>query len=233
MDAKLRVERFGIVADDIEAAALLRSFGTKGAYENMSAAFDGPRDLSDVSDSLLGRSQKVKYGSIVPDVERFAGEIDLRDVAREPGDFIRDRSESLPGDVDRRLGNIQNGNVAKTVQKQIVDECRLSPTYVDNRCRTVRHGFLDQGERSFKVRAIPTDSIRSFLAVDLVPMSRFAHGARSFHDSIVLVCAVVRSRSSVAGPARPRSSSESIEQGLSASDSDRNRSRRARRDSRS
>ena len=58
--AELSMERIGIVANHIEAAAFLGPFGTECGHDHVAAGFDGPCDLADVRNTIFRLGQEVE-----------------------------------------------------------------------------------------------------------------------------------------------------------------------------
>src|SRR5215470_20398532 len=52
--AKLGVQRFSIVANNLKSAAFQRTFGTECADEHVAARFDRMRNLANISGTLIG-----------------------------------------------------------------------------------------------------------------------------------------------------------------------------------
>lgn len=87
--AKLMMQRFGIVANDIEAATLCRPLGTERADDNMAPRPYRSRDLADICAALFGRGKEVKYSTVMPNVIRGWLQLNLGKISGEPMNAVR------------------------------------------------------------------------------------------------------------------------------------------------
>jgi len=83
-DPEFSVQRFFLVAHDIEAAALGGSLRAEGTDNHVAARPHGRGDLPHVSGALFGSGQEMKDSAVVPYVVSSGRELNLHDIADEP-----------------------------------------------------------------------------------------------------------------------------------------------------
>lgn len=116
---ELVVKRVGVIASDIEA--LRRTFRSKRGDDDMAAGLHRSQRLPHVRASLLGLDQKVKDGSIVPEVVRVRVERIRRDVTAYPPHGCGHRAQAAPSDVECCLRNIEDVHAVITRAEEVVD----------------------------------------------------------------------------------------------------------------
>ena|SRR5881396_562981 len=174
-DPEFFVQRFFLVAHDIEAAALRGAVRAERADDHLAAWLDGPGDIANVGSALLHCCQKMKHCSIVPDVVRAQTEFCDCHVGNNPTNLLGRCPYSLLANVDSSLGNIQDRNVLVAAREKIVGQCGFTSTHI-NDCRGLTSGrSFDERKGRFQMRAIPAHLFRGPSRVDLFPMSSCIH----------------------------------------------------------
>jgi hypothetical protein len=173
--AKLLMQRIGIVAHHIKAAALLRPFRTKRRDNHISTRLHGPGNLSDVGGSILGSGEKVKNGTVMPQVVILFGQLRTRNVPDQPGYPAPFFARSRSGHVDRGSGYIQDTDIPITFGEQIVDESRFAPTNIDDRRGMIRSNRFDERKRAIEMLPIPAHGVCRLRLVDGLPMRLACH----------------------------------------------------------
>src|SRR6266704_1260453 len=98
---------------------------------------------------------------------------------------FRSATQSLLVCVHRDLRNIENCYVRVSMRQQVIDECGFAAAYIDD-CRTSGSDPFDEGERSLKMRSVPTHRVRRFLGVDLLPVSMRVHSSYLLSSGVCL-----------------------------------------------
>src|SRR5580692_7844475 len=92
-------QRGGVVPDDRQSAALLRSVEGEGADHDMASALDRLFQALDIS-GLIGRiGQEMKRGTVVPQIVGL-GRLPGGDIGSHPSDFGRLAAKTLPGRIE-------------------------------------------------------------------------------------------------------------------------------------
>lgn len=66
--AKLIVQGIGVIAHDVQPAALGRALWPKRADNDVAAGLYCASGVADISDAVLGRGQKMKNSAVVPNI---------------------------------------------------------------------------------------------------------------------------------------------------------------------
>ena len=133
-DAELFVQRFFVVAHDIETTALGRSLRSERTDDDVASGPNGGSDLPDIGGALFRRDQKMKDGAVVPQVVSVWRELNLGDIADEPRYMLCGSPQSLLRRVNRGFGNVQDSDVMVAAREEIVDERGFAPSDVNNAC---------------------------------------------------------------------------------------------------
>jgi hypothetical protein len=100
------VQGFGVIADDIEAAAFGWALRPERAHDDMAARLNGTRGLPNICGALFQRGKEMKNSPVVPYVIRRLVQSNLRNVRGQPVNLMCDLSQPLLGGLDRNLRNI-------------------------------------------------------------------------------------------------------------------------------
>ena len=84
--AKFVVERVGVIAHYVEAAALRWALGTEGCDDDVSAGLDRACNLAHIRGAVFRLREEVEDGAVVPHVELLRLERERANVAAEPFD---------------------------------------------------------------------------------------------------------------------------------------------------
>ena len=90
MDPKLIVERFRIIADNIQATTLCGSFRSERTDDHMATLFDSPRNLANISDTVIRCGKEMEDCSVVPYIVGRWLKVDSRDVSNNPLHIFRE-----------------------------------------------------------------------------------------------------------------------------------------------
>ena len=103
MDPKLIMERFRIVADNIQATTLCGSFRSECTDDHVATLFDSLRNLADISDTVIGYGKEMEDCSVVPYIVNRGLKVDSRDISNNPLHSIRERRQAFAICVDSGL----------------------------------------------------------------------------------------------------------------------------------
>jgi hypothetical protein len=131
-NAKLAVQGLGVIANNVQTAALRGSFRPEGADDYMTSGLDRVGYLAHICNTLFRRCQKVEHCTVVPHIIGAGLQHRLRDVIDEPMDMFRGRPEPLLVRIDGSLRNIENTDVLVSASKKVVDESRFATADVDD-----------------------------------------------------------------------------------------------------
>lgn len=109
--AEFTVKGVGVVANNVQTAALGRSLGTESRYDDVTSGSNRTRYLAYVRRTLLGFDQKVEHGPVMPYVVLIGLEGKCSDVTAKPVDRVRSVTKPLLGDIQCGQRNIQNGKI--------------------------------------------------------------------------------------------------------------------------
>jgi hypothetical protein len=173
--AKLAVQGLGVIANNVQAAALRRPFRPEGADNYMTSGLDRVGYLANICNALFRRCQKVEHCTVVPHIVGAGLQRHLRDVSDDPIDSFQGRPQPLFVRIDGSLRNIKDADVPVSARKQVVDESGLATADVDYGRRVLGRCTFYEFKRGFKVRTVPTDRVRGLLAIDILPMALCIH----------------------------------------------------------
>jgi len=88
----------------------------------VASRLDAAGDLPDISNSLLCRRKKVEYRTVMPEVIRVWFQINVRDIADNPMDLRRGRTQPALCEVNCGLRDIEDSDVFVPAKKQIVNK---------------------------------------------------------------------------------------------------------------
>src|SRR5439155_22308755 len=94
------------VPDNRQSTAPLGGRGSECRHHNVPAPLQGAANGQNVSLSSCFIGEKVKHGSIMPEVEALLGEVNLSDVPNDPGHLAGSRAEPRLRLDDCALGEI-------------------------------------------------------------------------------------------------------------------------------
>jgi hypothetical protein len=125
-DAELLVQRFFVVAHDIETAALGGAFRPEGTHDDVASGPNRGSNLSNVGRALLRHGQEVKHGAVVPHV------VSVKSTARHSASVS---SRTVAG-MGFLLGEFRSAVTSRSGDKFI--ESRFT-----SRQRTHQNGLMD------------------------------------------------------------------------------------------
>lgn len=96
------------VADDWQAAALLRAVWREGRNDHMPPGFHRFHDLLDILQAIGRIGQKMENRPVMPNVICLLGKRHMLDVGSDPLDFSALRSEATTGNGERAGGKIED-----------------------------------------------------------------------------------------------------------------------------
>jgi hypothetical protein len=133
-NAELFVQRFFVVAHDIQAAALSGPLWPKGTDDNVPSQPNRGSNLPNVGGAVLRHSQEVKHCAVVPDVVGVWRQTNLRDIADEPRYALSRRAQPFLGHRNGGFGNVQDGDAVVAAREEIVDERGFASSDVNDGC---------------------------------------------------------------------------------------------------
>ena len=136
--SKLAVKTFGVVANDIQSAARLRTIRPEGRHDDVTARLDREGDLADVSCPIFGLGQEVEHRSVMPKIVPGNRQLDLGDVAGDPMHGGGGRAKPGLRHLDGRLRNVEHCHVTISACDKVIDQGRLPATDINDRAATVR-----------------------------------------------------------------------------------------------
>jgi hypothetical protein len=90
-------------------------------------------------------------------------------------DTFRGFTQSFLVCIDGGLRNIENGDVLVSAGEEVIDQCGFTTADINDGYRASRSRLFYKPERCLKVRTVPTDCVRGFLCVDLLPVGLCVH----------------------------------------------------------
>ncbi len=98
----------------------------------MASASYRTRDAANVGEPLLVGCQKMKYGSVMPNIVGTGLQFGGEDVGHTPMNVVGSFSHALFRDVDRSLGNIEYGDVLVSARDKIVGQRGFAAAYIND-----------------------------------------------------------------------------------------------------
>ena len=91
-NSELFVQRFFVVAHDVETAALGRAFRPEGADDDVASGPNCGSHLPNVGRALFRQRQEVKHCAVVPHVISVWRKVNARDISDEPRNLLCGRA---------------------------------------------------------------------------------------------------------------------------------------------
>jgi hypothetical protein len=98
----------------------------------MASALHRVGNLADISGTLAWRSEKMKYGAVMPQIVGRGFQLNSGDVANEPMHALRDLPQSFPVRIDGGLRDVQDGDVFVAADEKIIDQCGFTSADIDD-----------------------------------------------------------------------------------------------------
>ena len=98
--AELRMQRLGVVTNNLKAAAFRGALCSERADEHMATRFHGARHLANVRNTLVHPRKEMKHGAVVPHIIGVGRDFDVDNVRCDPLNSFRGRTQTLFGYVD-------------------------------------------------------------------------------------------------------------------------------------
>src|SRR5690348_645536 len=117
--------------------------------------------------------------TIVPKIVTVWIKLEAGNIAGDPADSLCRRSQSLSACFNRLGGQIQHSYISVSISQQVIDQSRTAAADIDNRRRAIGYRLPYQGERTIKMRRVPTRLSRWLAPIDLVPVLAIVHDIRS------------------------------------------------------
>src|SRR5712671_6158953 len=141
--AKLVVQRFCVIPNNVEPTAFSRTLWAECADDYMTTRLHSVADLSNIHSTVLARRKKMKHRTVVPYVVSSGLELRFRDIGDEPMDLFCGQTQPLLGHVDSGLRNIEDGDVFMAPCQEVINEGRFASANVNYGCRISSSRALD------------------------------------------------------------------------------------------
>lgn len=130
---KLAVKMFGVVADYVQAAALVRTVRPERRDNHVAPGPDRAGDLPNICGSVACAGQEVEDGPVVPDIVASRFQLNSRIVAGDPMHRGGGHTQTGLRHVNRRRGDVEDRDVAVALRDEIIDQRRFSAAHVNDR----------------------------------------------------------------------------------------------------
>ncbi len=98
----------------------------------MASALHRAGNLADICGPVAWRSEKMKYGAVMPQIVGRGLQLDLSDVANAPMDALRYLPQSFPVRVDSSLRDVKDGDVLVSADEKIIDQGGFTAADIDD-----------------------------------------------------------------------------------------------------
>jgi len=171
---QLRENRRLIVSNDIQAAALQRAVQRERGQHNCAARIQSPSQRRYVSLTALRCRQEVKHGSVMPQIKMMR-RVERCHVCLELLNSVCPRTKPYAAMAQRDTGQIEHRKSRVTVIEQEINERRCPAADVDDAGILAYARRGDERQRQVGAALTPTDILRAFGLVHLIPMFLTIH----------------------------------------------------------
>lgn len=116
-----------------QAAALNRPIFSESGDNDMAARFDRTEHGFDISGPILGVGEKMKNGTIVPDIILAGWQIRFDNIRLDPANFGRAGTQALSRRFQGMPRQIEHRHIGKTICQQVIDQRRCASADIDDR----------------------------------------------------------------------------------------------------
>lgn len=141
----------------------------------MSSGLQAAANVADLARAVGFVDEEVKEGAVVPEIHRRNCPFG-RDIGHNPTHSRRPRTEACLGSRDRCSRYVEDRQTVETTIEERIDQSRVTAADIDHAGARAEPRGGEKAQRREWDALEPTDSVRLFGFVNLVPM--FFHGHR-------------------------------------------------------
>src|SRR5690349_14006104 len=167
---ELVVKGFGVVTRHVEPAASDRTFRAKGGHDCMASALYRLGYRAHICGAVLRGSEEVEDGAIMPNVVRIPRQINAGDIGSDPTNELSFFFQPLFCNLDGSLGDVEESEVLIAAPQKVIHQRGLAAADIDNSSKVPAGSALNQRQRKFQMRAVPTDAVGRGGGVNPIPM---------------------------------------------------------------
>ena len=190
--AKFRANPGRIIAAHRQTAAAFRAVRREGPDDHAPAAFHHVTHVRDVPHPVVGFSQEVKDGAVVPDVH-LGRRPWTSDVSLDPSDAVGVFAQPCPCPRQSGRGDVEYRDAAKATGNKVIHEAGIPAPNIEHSGCGCQPRSLQQSKGDRWLGLKPAHLLGGFRGVDTFPVCFAIHGAfESLASTSVAVLAGVR-----------------------------------------